>query len=69
MPTVNPMAEFIGDLTSVATAVWTQVTKAAETITSTPLLVFTVGILLVGAPWVSLDVLSIAANLCVRRAK
>lgn len=49
MPTVNPMVEFIGDLTSVATAVWTQVTKAAETITSTPLLVFTVGILLVGA--------------------
>lgn len=46
---VSAMAEFLADLGSVATAVWTQVTTAAETITGTPLLVFTVGILLVGA--------------------
>lgn len=47
--TATAMSGFVSDLTTVATAVWTQVTKAAETITSTPLLVFTVGILLVGA--------------------
>ncbi len=46
---VSAMAEFLADLGSVATAVWDQVTTAAETITGTPLLVFTVGILLVGA--------------------
>lgn len=46
---VSAMAEFLADLGSVATAVWAQVTTAAETITGTPLLVFTVGILLVGA--------------------
>lgn len=46
---VSAMSAFLADLSSVATAVWTQVTTAAETITGTPLLLFTVGILLVGA--------------------
>ena len=35
---VSAMAEFLADLGSVATAVWDQVTTAAETITGTPLL-------------------------------
>lgn len=47
--TATTMSSFVTELGTVATAVWSQVTKAAETITSTPLLLFTVGILLVGA--------------------
>lgn len=42
------MSTMLTDLGSVATAIWTQVGEVAETITSTPLLLFTVGFLFVG---------------------
>lgn len=42
------MSTMLTDLGSVATAIWTQVGEVAETITDTPLLLFTVGFLFVG---------------------
>lgn len=42
------MSTMLTDLGTVATAIWTQVGEVAETITSTPLLLFTVGFLFVG---------------------
>lgn len=51
MPTTGAaitMSTMLTDLGSVATAIWTQVGEVAETITDTPLLLFTVGFLFVG---------------------
>lgn len=45
---VSAMSTLLTDLGTVATAVWTQVTTVATTITGNPLLLFTVGFLFVG---------------------
>lgn len=42
------MSSLVTDLGTVATAIWTQVGEVADTITETPILLFTVGFLLVG---------------------
>lgn len=45
---VSAMSALLTDLGTVASAVWTQVTTVATTITGNPLLLFTVGFLFVG---------------------
>ena len=42
------MSDFLTQLTTVATTIWTQVGEVCSTIVETPLLLFTVGFLLVG---------------------
>lgn len=42
------MSTMLSDLGTVASAIWSQVGEVAETITSTPLLLFTIGFLFVG---------------------
>lgn len=44
----NGMADLITSLSTVATAIWSQITSVASTIVDTPLLLFTVGFLFVG---------------------
>lgn len=46
--TPTPMAALITSLTTVATAIWEQITQVATKIVDTPLLLFTVGFLFVG---------------------
>lgn len=42
------MAALIENFATIATAIWTQVGEVAETITTTPLLLFTTGFLFLG---------------------
>lgn len=51
MPTVVAdvtISSLITDLSSVATGIWSQISTVAETITTTPILLLTVGFLFVG---------------------
>lgn len=51
MPTVLAdvtISSLITDLSSVATGIWSQISTVAETITTTPILLLTVGFLFVG---------------------
>lgn len=52
MPFMEPAAvtvsSLVTDLGSFATAIWSQITTVASTITTTPILLFTVGFLFVG---------------------
>ena len=49
LETVTPtVASLVGDLGSFATSIWSQITTVAATITTTPILLFTVGFLFVG---------------------
>lgn len=42
------ISSLITDLSSVATGIWSQISTVAETITTTPILLLTVGFLFVG---------------------
>ena len=46
--TTPTVASLIGDLGTFATSIWSQITTVATTITTTPILLFTVGFLFVG---------------------
>lgn len=52
MPVLDPVAptvsSLITDLGTFATSIWSQITTVATTITTTPILLFTVGFLFVG---------------------
>ena len=52
MPVLDPVTptitSLVGDLGTVATSIWSQITTVASTITTTPILLFTVGFLFVG---------------------
>lgn len=46
--TVTAMESLLADFALIGTAIWTQVTEVATTITETPLLLFTTGFLFLG---------------------
>lgn len=48
MEVTNTMASLISSFGEVATAIFTQITEIADTIVSTPLLLFTTGFLFLG---------------------